>query len=179
MCGGGGELNGMNTFPRPSIPLQSSTNRSQRAFVSAPLLPFFPSPLERANTFSFCQHSPPLPVCAYVCVCAQTPYMCGLGHVLLVASGPVCPYLNSPALLCGCRMAGYLNSCSIKGWAALFILTRSSFAWHTLSSLRFPWIARGKFRWVCLVSPEHVGMICCLHSFNFGSNVKEWQRLER
>ncbi len=95
---GGRGAEGMNTFPHPSIPLHSSTNRSQHAFVSALLLPFFPSPLERANTFSLCQHYPPLPVCvcARVCVCACTnTYMCGLGHVLLVASGPVCPYLYS------------------------------------------------------------------------------------
>lgn len=93
---------GMNTFPHPSIPLHSSTNRSQHAFVSALLLPFFPSPLERANTFSLCQHSPPLPVCAYVCVHAQALYKCGLGHVLLGASGRVCPYISSLTLPCGC-----------------------------------------------------------------------------
>lgn len=60
--GNGWGAKGMNTFPHPSIPLHSSTNRSQHVFVSALLLPFFPSPLERANTFSLCQHSP-LPVC--------------------------------------------------------------------------------------------------------------------
>lgn len=57
---GWGGAEGMNTFPHPSIPLHSSTNRSQHVFVSALLLPFFPSPLERANTFSLCQPSPPL-----------------------------------------------------------------------------------------------------------------------
>ncbi|KAG7225075.1 hypothetical protein INR49_014531 [Caranx melampygus] len=61
----------MNTFPHPSIPLHSSTNRSQHAFVSALLPPFFPSPLERANTFSLCQHSPPLPVCIYSTTAAR------------------------------------------------------------------------------------------------------------
>lgn len=65
-----GGVERMNTFPHPSILLRSPTNRSQHAFVSAPLLPFFRSPLERANTFSLCQHSPPLPVSIYVCVCA-------------------------------------------------------------------------------------------------------------
>lgn len=64
-CVGG--LERMNMFPHPSIARYSSTNRSQHAFVSALLLPFFPSPPERANTFSSCQRSPPLLVCVRVC----------------------------------------------------------------------------------------------------------------
>lgn len=73
--GWGGGAEGMNTFPHPSIPLHSSTNRSQHVFVSALLLPFFPSSLERANTFSLCQPSPPLPMCAYVCACTNCLYL--------------------------------------------------------------------------------------------------------
>lgn len=103
---GGEEAEGMNMFPHPFIALYSSTNRSQHAFVSALLLPFFPSPLERANTFSFCQRSPLL------CLCVRTrtsAYMRGLGRVLLVASSPVWPYLINTTRPCGCRMAASLK----------------------------------------------------------------------
>lgn len=52
----------------PSISLHGSANRSQRVFVSALLLPFFPYPPEQADAFSRCQHSFHVCLCVYVCV---------------------------------------------------------------------------------------------------------------
>lgn len=139
----------MNTFPHPSIPLHSSTNRSQHAFVSALLLPFFPSPLERANTFSLCQCLPLLPVCVRVHKHLDVwTWPCAAGS--LWSCLPLLEHFA--ALLCGCRVVGYLSSWSVEGWTTLFKLTWSGIAWqHYLrfALLESPAASSAGFGW-CL-----------------------------
>ena len=60
----------------PSISLHRSANRSQRAFVSALLLPFFPYPPEQADAFSRCQHS----FYVYLCVCVSV-FVCKMAYI--------------------------------------------------------------------------------------------------
>lgn len=52
------------------------------------------------QTHSDSASTPLLCPCVFMYICTPSAYMCGLGHVLLVASGPLYPYTNSPSLRC-------------------------------------------------------------------------------